>query len=194
MTKRHDKLDKIIDGIILALKVVGGNSLFFGIFLILEGLSLIFAPSIFPIFVVLSIMIAFAFAIEWFFNVLRSPRTVWNIIQRIFIIILIIALLVYCGFMIFDELFRFNVDRVIVCATTIIDGTKNLLHVSKTEHQPTLRKVFSAFCIICISYGAIYGIVGGAEANIFTTTLHGIVFIFCGLTDIWLFVRAGRKI
>ena len=41
--KKNRKIDKIIDGIILVLKVVGKNDLFFGIFLILERICTMFA-------------------------------------------------------------------------------------------------------------------------------------------------------
>ena len=91
----QNKRDVIIDNTIKALKTIGHNDALFGAFLIAEGLSLIFAMWLFPVFVTLSILIAYAFAIEWFFGVLRGERTTWNIIQRILIIVIIIALLVY---------------------------------------------------------------------------------------------------
>ena len=185
--------DKLIDGSIKVLKMIGGSNLFFGIFLAAEGISLIFAPTLFPVFIALSILIAYAFALEWFVNVIRGEKSLWNIIQRAVIFILIIALIIYCGFLIFNADFRIGVDRVIVCATTILDGTKNLIHSIRTEsHHLTLRKAFIGASSICILYGIIYGIVGGAEANIFTTTIHGIVFIFCGFTNLWLYVCDKR--
>ena len=185
--------DKIIDVSIKILKMIGSNSLFFGIFLIAEGISLIFAPTLFPGFVILSILVAYAFAIEWFVNVVRGEKSFWNIVQRAIIAILIVALLVYCGFLIFNADFRIGIDRVIVCATTILDGTKNLIHSIRTESRHIgLRKAFIGASGICILYGIIYGIVGGAEANIFTTTIHGIVFIFCGFTNLWLYICNKR--
>ena len=193
MQKQVRKRDKIIDGSIKVLKIIGRNGLFFGLFLVLEGLSLIFKREWFPFFIAVSILIAYAFAIEWFFDVLRAERSFWITVQRILIVVLIIALLIYCGFMIFNADFRITVDRVIVCATTTLDGMKNLVRVMKSEYNPTLRKIFIAFSLVCVVYGIIYGILGGAEANLFTTTLHGIVFIFCGLTDIWLFVREKQQ-
>lgn len=189
----HETRDKLIDGSIKVLKLIGSNSMFFGIFLIAEGISLIFAPTLFPVFIALSILIAYAFALEWFVNVIRGEKSLWNVIQRAVIFLLIIALIIYCGFLIFNADFRIGVDRVIVCATTILDGTKNLIHSIRTESRHlTLRKAFIGASSICILYGIIYGIVGGAEANIFTTTVHGVVFIFCGLTNLWLYICKKR--
>ena len=189
----HETRDKLIDGSIKILKMIGGNILFFGIFLIAEGISLIFAPTLFPFFIVLSILIAYAFAIEWFVNVIRGEKSLWNIVQRAAIFLLVIALIIYCGFLIFNADFRIGVDRVIVCATTILDGTKNLIHSVRTEsHHAGLRKAFIGASSICILYGVVYGIIGGAEANIFTTTIHGIVFIFCGFTNLWLYICDKR--
>lgn len=185
--------DRIIDFSIKALKAIGGSNLFFGTFLIAEGLSLIFAMNLFPFFIAFSILIAYAFALEWLVNVLRGEKTFWNKVQRGIIVILIIGLLIYCGFLIFNADFRNGIDRVIVCATTIIDGTKNLFHSVRTEsHYLAFRRTFIGASIFCILYGVIYGIVGGAEANIFTTTIHGIVFIFCGATNLWLYICDRR--
>ncbi|MDO4889454.1 MAG: hypothetical protein Q4A25_02055 [Candidatus Saccharibacteria bacterium] len=189
----HQTRDKMIDGFIKVLKTVAGSNLFFGTFLIAEGLAMIFAMSLFPFFIAFSILMAYAFALEWLVNVLRGEKTIWNRIERGIIVIIIIGLLIYCGFLIFNADFRIGVDRVIVCATTIIDGTKNLIHSIRTEsHHLAFRRTFVGASIICILYGLIYGIVGGAEANIFTTTLHGIVFIFCGSTNIWLYICDKR--
>ena len=184
-----EKRDKIIDSSISALKVVGKNDLFFGLFLILEGLSLLFVQWLFPLFIALSILIAYAFALEWLVNVMRHDYTIWNVIERILIVWILIGLLIYCGFMIFNADFRINVDRVIVCATTVIDGIKNLFQVLKIEKRRGWRNMFMIFSLLCITYGIVYGILGGAEANIFTTTMHGIVFIFCGAPDIWIYLR-----
>ena len=189
---QYETKDRIIDGVVKALKAIGHSNLLFGTFLIAEGLSLIFAPSLFPIFITLSILIAYAFAIEWFFNVIRGEKTLWNIIQRVFIVIIIIALLVYCGFMIFDEVFRLSVDRVIVSATTIGDGSKNLYQSFKIEKRRRARLFFSISSGLAILYGVIYAIVGGAEANIFTTTIHGVIFVLCGLTNLWFYIRNRR--
>ena len=189
----HETRDKIIDFSIKALKAIGGSNLLFGTFLVAEGLSLIFAPVLFPIFIALSILIAYAFALEWLFNVLRGEKSLWNIIQRIFIVILIIALLVYCGFLIFDANFRIGVDRVLVSATTIADGIKNLRQSFKIEKRRNYRLFFSISSTLAILYGVIYAIVGGAEANFFTTTIHGVIFILCGLTNLWFYVHRNRQ-
>ena len=185
--------DKAIDGFIKVLKTIAGSNLLFCTFLVAEGLSLIFAPTLFPLFIILSILMAYAFALEWLVNVIRGEKNLWNVIQRAIIFLIIVALLIYCGFLIFNADFRIGVDRVIVCATTILDGTKNLIHSIRTEsHHLVLRKIFVGASSICILYGIIYGIVGGAEANIFTTTIHGIVFIFCGFTNLWLYICDKR--
>ncbi|MBQ9029553.1 hypothetical protein IJ114_02165 [Candidatus Saccharibacteria bacterium] len=190
----QNKRDVIIDNAIKALKTIGHNDALFGTFLIAEGLSLIFAMWLFPVFVTLSILIAYAFALEWFFGVIRGERTTWNIVQRILIIIIIIALLIYCGFIIFDERFRVGVDRVIVSITTILDGGSNLIQSLKLEEGKKSRTILAVASGLCVLYGIIYGIVGGAEANFFTTTIHGIVFIFLGATDIWLYFIARRTV
>lgn len=190
----QNKRDAIIDNIIKALKIIGRNDALFGTFLIAEGLSLIFAMWLFPVFVTLSILIAYAFALEWFFGVIRGERTTWNIVQRILIIIIIIALLIYCGFIIFDERFRVGVDRVIVSVTTVLDGGSNLIQSLKLEKGKKSRTVLAIASGLCVLYGIVYGIVGGAEANFFTTTIHGIVFIFLGATDIWLYFIARRTV
>ena len=64
MSTKTQKVNRFIDGFIAALKKAGDSDLFFGIFLILEGLSLMIAPPIFVVFVVISILIVFAFAID----------------------------------------------------------------------------------------------------------------------------------
>ena len=189
----HQTRDKIIDFSIKVLKTVAGSNLLFGTFLIAEGLAMIFAMNLFPFFIAFSILMAYAFALEWLVNVLRGEKTFWNKVQRGLIVIIIIGLLIYCGFLIFNADFRIGVDRVIVCATTIIDGSKNLIHSvrSKSKHL-AFRKAFIGASAVCILYGLIYGIVGGAEANFFTTTIHGIVFIFCGFTNLWLYICDKR--
>lgn len=189
----HSTRDKIIDGFIKFLKMVAGSNLFFGTFLIAEGLAMIFAMNLFPLFIVFSILMAYAFALEWLVKVLRGEKTLWNKIERGIIVIIIIGLLIYCGFLIFNADFRIGVDRVIVCATTIIDGAKNLIHSMRAKsNNLAFRRTFIGASVACILYGAIYGIVGGAEANIFTTTLHGIIFIFCGATNLWIYICKKR--
>lgn len=184
---------RVIDETISTLKVVGQSDLYFGIFLILEGLSLIYLPGVFPIFVVLSILIAYAFAFEWFFSVIRAEKSFWNVAQRFIIIILLITLAIYCFHMIFNEDFRSNVDRVLVAATTIADSIKNLVHIRKIEEKEVPRKIFTVFSALCMLYGAAYGILGVREANLFTTTMHGMVFILLGLCDIWYFIRIYQQ-
>ncbi|MBQ8991868.1 hypothetical protein IJ090_00300, partial [Candidatus Saccharibacteria bacterium] len=151
------KRDKAIDRTIKILKTIGRNNLLFGTFLIAEGLSLIFARAVFPVFVTLSILIAYAFALEWLVGVLRGERTFWNVFQRVLIVIILIALLIYCGFIIFDENFRVNVDRVIVSFTTVIDGATNLIQSTKIEKRRTFRRILVGASAACILYGIIYG-------------------------------------
>ena len=183
------KLDKFIDGAIAAFKIAGSSDLFLGIFLILEGISLAYVRALFPVFVVLSIIIAFAFAIEWFFDIIRHRRTVWSVLQQICITLILVALAVYCFLMIFDDLFRLNVDRVLVCATTIADGIKNLIHTIKVEKSLVPRIFFIILSIMYINYGVAYCLMGGGEISIFNTLMHGAVFTFCGATNIWLYYR-----
>ncbi len=181
-------MNRAIDVIISILKKAGASDLFLGIFVVMEGLILIFARDLFPICVVFSIGIAFAFVIEWFVNVLRGKRNFWNVIQRILIIILLIALTIYCIYMITDSNFRLNVDRVLVAATTIADGLKNLVHTIKIEKEEKPRRVFVFFSVLYVVYGVAYFFFCG-EINFFTTTMHGVVFILCGLTNMWLVYR-----
>ena len=187
-------MDKFIDGVISVLKKAGASDLFLGIFVVAEGFVLIFARDFFPIMIILSICMAFAFVIEWLVDVIRQHRhTTWNIFQRILAILALIALAVYCGLMIFNDQFRLNVDRVLVCATTVMDGVKNLFHTIKIEKQPKPRKIFITFSAMYIAYGVAYGFLGGGDVNFFNTTMHGVVFILCGLTNIWLVYRGYRS-
>ena len=203
--KRASKLDKIIDETIYILKVAGSSDLFLGIFFILEGISLIAFPAFFPVLIVLSILIAFAWAIEWFFKVVRHRRTFLNILQRILIVIILAALAFYCFLLIFDDFFRINMDRVLVCTTTVADGIKNLINTLKMEDRTAPRTTLTVFSAAYICYGIAYLFFGGSDATFFTTTMHGIVFIFCGLTNVWLSsispirkkrneIRAKRKV
>lgn len=187
------KLDKFIDGAISAFKTAGSSGLFLGVFLILEGISLAYVRALFPIFVVMSIIIAFAFAIEWFFDIIRHRRTVWSVLQQICIVLILAALAVYCFLMIFDDYFRLNVDRVLVCATTIADGTKNLVHTIKVEKNILPRIVFIALSVMYINYGLSYLLLGGGEISLFNTVMHGFVFVLCGITDIWLYYRDPKN-
>ena len=185
-------LAKLLDLLVLALKIAGESDLFLGIFVVLEGFSLIFAPSLFPIFIVLSILIAFACTIEWFLKVIRNhDHSLWNNLQHILVVIILIALIIYCALLIFDDLFRLNVDRVSVCVTTVADGLKNLIRTLKYEKRRKPRLLLIIFSLIYINYGITYIFLGG-ETNVFTTTMHGYVFIFCGLTNIWLALGTGK--
>ena len=190
--KKYPRLNRVIDNLISALKIAGNSDLFLGIFIILEGLSLIFIPAIFPIFIALSILIAFAFAIELFFDLARHKRTIRSVLQQICITLILATLILYCFLMVFDDIFRLNVDRILVCATTIADGIKNLIKTIKIEKQPTPRTIFILLSLVYINYGAVYCFLGG-ETNFFTTTMHGVVFIFCGLTDIWIYLRNPKN-
>ena len=186
------KVDRFIDGFIRALKIAGGSDLFLGIFVVIEGFSLIFVPALFPACIALSIIIAFTFAIEWFFDIIRHRRTVWSVLQQICIVLILIALIVYCFLMIFDDLFRLNIDRVLVSATTIGDGLKNLIHAVKVEKRIIPRIICILLSLVYINYGIIYCFLGG-EVNFFTTIMHGVVFIFCGLTNVWLYYRDPKN-
>ena len=64
--KKNRKIDKIIDGIILVLKVVGKNDLFFWHFPHPGGDPYYVRLGAFSIFIILSVVIILSFAIEWF--------------------------------------------------------------------------------------------------------------------------------
>ena len=181
-----------MDSFIRVLKIVGNSDFFLGLFLIVEGLCLILAQALFPVCVVISILIAFTFAIEWFFDIIRHRRNVWSVLQQICILIILILLIVYCFLMIFDERFNNEVIRVIVSATTIADGIKNLIRTIKDEKAIVPRVIFIILNAVCINYGIVFIFLGGAMTNFFTTTMHGVVFIYCGLTDLWLFFRGPK--
>ena len=193
MSTKTQKVNRFIDGFIAALKKAGDSDLFFGIFLILEGLSLMIAPPIFVVFVVISILIVFAFAIEIFFDIIRHRRTVQSKIQQICFIAILIVLAIYGILMLIDGKFRLNVDRLIVCGTTIADGIKNLIHSVKIEKRLIPRIIMIIMCLICINYGVVYLFLGGTDAITFTTTMHGVIFIFCGIINLWLFQQDPLK-
>ena len=192
--RRREKRDRLVDGAIRALKTMGRNNLLFGAFLILEGMSLMFFSQFFAIFVVLSILIAYAFAIEWLVKVLRGEKTLWNKIQRGVIVVILVGLLVFCGFMIFSAEFRTRVDLILVSTTTAADGLNNLYHSLKIEDNLRMRHILVGFCTACVIYGVVYGLTAAHAPEFFTETIHGIVIIFCGFTNIWLGMRAKRVI
>ena len=192
-SSKKDKVNKFIDGFIKALKIAGSSDLFLGIFIILEGICLIALPALFPVCIVISIMVSFAFAIECFFDLARKKRSIKSKLQQACILIIIIALAIYCVLLIFDDLFRMNMDRVLVCATTIIDGIKNLIHTIKVEKKPLPKILFSILSLIYVNYGVVYLFLGGNPTTSFSTVLHGIVFLFCGATNIWLYYRDPKN-
>ena len=191
--KNYPRLNRFIDGFIRALKVAGSSDLFLGIFIILEGLSLMIAPGIFPVLIVLSVLIAFAFAIEWFFDIFRLKRTVWSVLQQICILLIVLALCFFGFLMLFDGHFRFNADRILVCSTTIADGIKNLIHTIKVEKKLLPRIILILLNLVYINYGAVYLFVGGDPTSFYNTTMHGVVFMFCGFTNIWLYCRDPKN-
>ena len=90
-----------------------------------------------------------------------------------------------------------NVDRIAVCTTMIIDGVKNLIDANKYEKRIIPRIILSILSLIYINYGLIYSFMGGDGLTSFLTTgMHGVVFIFMGITDLWFyyFVTKARRI
>ena len=109
----------------------------------------------------------------------------------------IIAFGLFLILMQIDSRLALNVDRITVCATTIIDGIKNLIDTNKYEKRLLPRILFSILSLVYINYGLIYSFMGGdGLTSFFTTTMHGVVFIFLGITDLWFyyFVTKTRRL
>lgn len=97
-----------------------------------------------------------------------------------------------------DSRLMLNVDRIAVTTTTIIDGIRNMNGIYKFEKRSLPRFIVTLLCLVYINYGLAYIFLGGdGLTSFFTTTMHGVVFIFLGLTDLWFcfFVtKSGRNI
>lgn len=189
--------DRFLDGFVNSLKISGSSDLFLGIFIILEGLCLIFAPSYFGICVVIGTVIGFTWLIELIIDIIRGRQKVRSLLQQILIILILLVAGVFLILMLIDNRLVLNVDRIAVCVTTIIDGIKNLIDANKYKQRLFPRILFSILSLVYINYGVIYLFMGGdGMTSFFTTGMHGVVFIFLGLTDLWFyyFVTKTRRL
>ena len=189
--------DRFLDGFVNSLKISGSSDLFLGIFVILEGLCLIFTPSLFTICIVIGAIIGFTWLIELIVDIIRGRKKVRSLLQQILIILILLIAGFFLILMLLDNKLVLNVDRIAVCTTTIIDGIKNLIDINKYEKRLLPRILFSILSLVYINYGLIYSFMGGdGLTSFFTTGMHGVVFIFLGLTDVWFyyFVTKTRRL
>lgn len=194
-TKNEGKssfLDRFIDGFISALKISGNSDLFLGIFIILEGFCLIFAPSLFMVCIIIGTLIGFTYIIELFFDIVRGRLKVRSLLQQICIILILIVAGIFLILMAFDSKLVLNVDRIAVCVTTIVDGVKNLIDINKLEKHLLPRVIFAILSLVYINYGVIYAFLGGDSTSFFGTVMHGVVFIFLGVTDLWFYSHVSK--
>ena len=197
-TKKQPNLfDRFLDGFVDSLKISGRSDLFLGIFIILEGLCLIFAPSFFIVCIVIGTMVGFTWLIELVVDIIRGRKKVRSLLQQILIILILVIAGFFLILMLLDGRLALNVDRIAVCATTIIDGIKNLIDTNKYEKRLLPRIFFSILSLVYINYGLIYSFMGGdGLTSFFTTGMHGAVFIMLGMTDLWFyyFVTKTRRL
>lgn len=197
-TKNNPNLfDRFLDGFVNALKISVNSDLFLGIFIILEGLCLLFAPSLFAICIVIGTIIGFAWLIELIVDIIRGRQKVRSLLQQILIILILLIAGIFLILMLLDSRLALNVDRIAVCATTTIDGIKNFIDINKYEKRPLPRILFSILSLVYINYGLIYSFMGGdGLTSFFTTSMHGVVFILLGITDLWFyyFVTKTRRL
>lgn len=189
--------DRFLDGFVNALKISVNSDLFLGIFIVLEGLCLLFAPSLFTICIVIGTIIGFAWLIELIVDIIRRRQKVRSLLQQILIILILLVAGVFLVLMLLDSRLALNVDRIAVCTTTIIDGVKNLIDINKYEKRPLPRILFSVLSLVYINYGLIYSFMGGGGlTSFFTTSMHGVVFILLGITDLWFyyFITKTRRL
>ena len=190
-------LGRFLDGFVDSLKISGNSDLFLGIFIILEGLCLILAPSFFTICIIIGTIIGFTWLIELVIDIIRGRKKIRSLLQQILIILILIIAGTFLIIMLFDNRLVLNVDRIAVCATTIIDGIKNLIDANRYEKRILPRILISILSLVYINYGFIYLFIGGdGLTSFFTTNMHGAVFIFLGLTDLWFyyFVTKTRRL
>ena len=185
--------DRFLDGFVDSLKISGSSDLFLGIFVILEGLCLIFAPSLFIVCIIIGTIIGFTWLIELIVDIIRGRKKVRSLLQQILIILILLIAGFFLILMSIDNNLMLNVDRIAVCATTIIDGIKNLIDANRYGKRLFPRIFFSILSLIYINYGVIYLFIGGGNpTSFFTTWMHGIVFIFLGLTDLWFYYFVSK--
>ena len=196
-TNNTSFLGRFLDGFVNSLKISGNSDLFLGIFIILEGLCLIFTPSLFTICIVIGTIIGFTWLIELVVDIIRGRQKVRSLLQQILIILILLIAGFFLVLMLLDGRLALNVDRIAVCVTTIIDGVKNLIDTNKYEKRLLPRILFSILSLVYINYGLIYSFMGGdGLTSFFTTSMHGVVFILLGLTDLWFyyFVTKTRRL
>ena len=163
----------------------------------MEGLCLLFAPSFFGICIAIGTMIGFTWLIELIVDIIRGRQKVRSLLQQILIILILLIAGFFLILMLLDSRLVLNVDRIAVCVTTIIDGIRNLIDANKYEKRILPRIFFSILSLVYINYGLIYSFMGGdGLTSFFTTTMHGVVFILLGLTDLWFhyFVTQTRRL
>ena len=190
-------LVRFLNGFVDSLKLSGNSDLFLGIFIILEGLCLIFAPSLFSICIIIGTVMGFTWLIELVVDILQGQKKVRSLLQQILIILILIIAGIFLILMSIDSRLALNVDRIAVCVTTIIDGVKNFLDANKYEKRILPRIFFSILSLVYINYGLVYLFIGGdGMTSFFTTGMHGFVFISLGLTDLWFyfFVSKTRRL
>ena len=190
-------LGRFLDGFVNSLKISGSSDLFLGIFIILEGLCLILTPSFFTICIIIGTIIGFTWLIELVIDIIRGRKKIRSLLQQILIILILIIAGTFLIIMLFDNRLVLNVDRIAVCVTTIIDGIKNLIDANRYEKRILPRILISILSLVYINYGFIYLFIGGdGLTSFFTTNMHGAVFIFLGLTDLWFyyFVTKTRRL
>ena len=190
-------LYRFLDGFVNALKLSGNSDLFLGVFIILEGLCLIFAPSLFPVFIIIGTVIGFTWLIELVVDIITGRQRIRSILQHICILLILLISGCFAILLLFDSRLMISVDRIAVTTTTIIDGFRNMNDIYKFEKRSLPRFIVTLLCLVYINYGLAYAFLGGdGLTSFFTTTMHGVVFIFLGLTDLWFyfFVTKTRRV
>ena len=195
--KNSSFFNRFLDGFVNSLKISGSSDLFLGIFIILEGICLILAPSLFVICIAIGTMIGFTWLIELIVDIIRGRQKVRSLLQQILIVLILLIAGVFLILMLIDSRLALNVDRIAVCTTTIIDGVKNFIDTNKYGKRLIPRILFSILSLVYINYGLVYLFLGGdGLTSFFTTNMHGVVFILLGLTDLWFyfFVTKTRRL
>lgn len=189
--------ERFMDGFISALIISGNSDLFLGIFIVLEGICLILVPSLFSICIIIGTVIGFTWLIELVFDIISGRKKIRNAIQQICIILIMIVAGFFLVLMLIDQRLVLNVDRIAVCVTTIVDGFRNLIDAIKSKESTSSKILIGLLCLVYINYGLVYAFLGGdGMTSFFTTGMHGVVFIFLGLTDLWFyfFVTKTRRL
>ena len=187
-------LGRFLDGFVNSLKISGSSDLFLGIFIVLEGLCLIFTPSLFTVCIVIGTIVGFTWLIELVVDIIRGRQKIRSLLQQILIILILLVAGFFLILMLVDGRLALNVDRIAVCTTTIIDGVRNLIDAHKYEKRLLPRIVLSILSLVYVNYGLIYLFMGGdGLSSFFTTVMHGVVFIFLGLTDLWFYYSVTKS-